>query len=112
MVSITDMIGALNGEGQMKWQVQIHKRTLASLSVMAILVVVIAFSPWIFQILTDTPSAAAQASVDIGVSKNAEGAAVRGQDFTYRVSYNNFGTVAAANVVLTDTLPNGLTYVS
>lgn len=52
-----------------------------------------------------------QLEPDVRVSKGASGEAIPGQDFSYFISYGNQGQTAAHQVILTDTLPNGMTYV-
>jgi uncharacterized repeat protein (TIGR01451 family) len=46
------------------------------------------------------------------LSKDAPGNMDHGNTMTYTVFYNNFGGDAAANVILQDTLPSSVTYVS
>jgi len=49
---------------------------------------------------------------DMRVYKNARGGAPPGGSFTYELVYQNAGGSPAANVVLTDTLPEGTVYLS
>ncbi|MCC7362611.1 MAG: DUF11 domain-containing protein [Anaerolineales bacterium] len=51
-------------------------------------------------------------SADLAVDKRHSGSAVAGQSFTYQVVVTNAGPSGAVNVVVTDTLPGGLTYSS
>ncbi|MBN1890572.1 MAG: DUF11 domain-containing protein [Thermoflexales bacterium] len=53
------------------------------------------------------------ATRDLSVSKyQSSGYVVPGADATYQIYYNNSGTASARGVVLTDTLPEGTTFVS
>ncbi|RLK62375.1 CARDB domain-containing protein [Actinokineospora cianjurensis] len=52
------------------------------------------------------------AQVDLQVSKTVDGPIVAGDDATWVVVVTNAGTSAAADVVITDALPTGATYVS
>ncbi|WP_253839849.1 isopeptide-forming domain-containing fimbrial protein [Actinokineospora globicatena] len=52
------------------------------------------------------------AQVDLRVSKTVDGPIVAGDDAVWVVAVTNAGTSAAADVVITDALPNGATYVS
>ena len=62
---------------------------------------------------TATTSTTVVASVDLHVSKVATPSSpVIGNDFSYVITVTNASSVQATNVVLTDVLPAGLTYVS
>src|SRR5205807_3624139 len=61
---------------------------------------------WTFHVL------AAPAPPDIAVHKTAPATARLGDDLSYTVTASNTGTVDAPNVVATDTLPTGATFVS
>ena len=62
---------------------------------------------------TATASTTVVASVDIKVTKVATPSSpIKGNDFTYVLTVTNASSVQATNVVLTDVLPAGLTYVS
>ena len=55
----------------------------------------------------------ASGSRDMYIDKGwYSGSAVPGGEITYRLYYRNYGSDPASNVVITDTLPNGLSYVS
>jgi uncharacterized repeat protein (TIGR01451 family) len=49
---------------------------------------------------------------DLSVMKGASGEAIAGQEFEYFLSYSNLGSGAASAVIVTDTLPSDVTYVS
>ncbi len=52
-------------------------------------------------------------SLDLGVSKSrSRGQPVLGTDMTYHISYQNYGNARARDVVITDTLPAGVAFVS
>jgi uncharacterized repeat protein (TIGR01451 family) len=59
-----------------------------------------------FHVVTTVPP-----KPDMSVSKGASGEAVAGLDFSYYVAYSNEGSATAGNVIITDTLPSGVTYV-
>ena len=62
---------------------------------------------------TATSSIPLTAAPELGVTQSASvGTLVRGQNVTYSFSYTNNGTQDAAGVVLTETLPAGLTFVA
>ena len=48
---------------------------------------------------------------EVGITKTAPTAAVVDDEFTYTLSYANTGSIAAASVVIADTLPAGITFV-
>ena len=47
---------------------------------------------------------------DVTVIKSVTGSNIQGQNVTYKLTYNNVGQGAAQNVVITDTLGTGLTF--
>ena len=53
---------------------------------------------------TDTP--------DLSIYKTAPPVALAGEQITYRLTYSNSGALMATNLLITDTLPAGATYVS
>jgi subtilisin len=53
---------------------------------------------------TDTP--------DLAISVTGPPVALPGQEITYRLTYSNSGVLTATNVLITNTLPAGATYVS
>jgi uncharacterized repeat protein (TIGR01451 family) len=56
--------------------------------------------------------AASFVSQTLTVSKSAPASVASGSDFTYTVTYGNPGNTAVSNVVITDPLPAGVTFVS
>ncbi len=50
--------------------------------------------------------------IDLAVSKLSDPEVLQGATLTYRIIYNNLGNIDAANVTLTDYLPQGVTYIS
>jgi uncharacterized repeat protein (TIGR01451 family) len=52
------------------------------------------------------------AVADLAVTKNGPANAVAGDNLTYTITVSNAGPAAAANVVITDALPTGTTFVS
>src|SRR4029453_18983139 len=56
--------------------------------------------------------AASFVSQTLTVSKGAPASGPAGSDFTYTVTYGNPGNTAVSNVVITDPLPAGVTFVS
>ena len=56
--------------------------------------------------------AAAPAQADVATTVSGPASVAAGSSITYTVSVNNLGPVAATNLVVTDTLPAGVTFVS
>jgi len=61
---------------------------------------------------TSSASTTIGAQADVAVTKTAPSSAAAGSKFTYTLSVTNSGVSAASNVVLSDTLPPGETFVS
>ncbi|UCH50382.1 MAG: DUF11 domain-containing protein, partial [Chloroflexota bacterium] len=61
---------------------------------------------------TDTWDTTVHTHPQLTVEKTGPGQAYPGQNIIYTISVENIGGLAAQNVVLTDTLPSGLSYVS
>jgi uncharacterized repeat protein (TIGR01451 family) len=61
---------------------------------------------------TGTTSAMVTTSADLSIGKTGTAAAVAGQNVTYTLSVTNNGPSDAQNVMVTDTLPTGETFVS
>ena len=78
----------------------------------------IGFSPSITTTKTEDvgimnqPLAPAALPRDLTVSLDAGGKIEPGREFWYAISFNNAGTTAADNVVVTNTLPTGVTFLS
>lgn len=51
-------------------------------------------------------------SPNLSVDKFGQGLPAPGSNYLYRINYHNHGAVAATGVVITDTLPDGMTYIT
>ena len=51
-------------------------------------------------------------SANLSIVKSGTNAALTGQNIAYTLSYQNLGPTAASNVVLSDTLPTGMSFIS
>src|SRR5262249_57073866 len=59
-----------------------------------------------------TATTTVQAQADVGVAKTGPATAIAGTDLTYTITVTNSGPSDAQNVVLSDILPSGTTFVS
>ncbi len=51
-------------------------------------------------------------AANVAIDKQGQGQPAPGGNYAYRINYHNYGDAAANNVLITDTLPTGLAYIT